>query len=382
MTEQRNEESGAAAAAESAPDWVTHGPKPIELPPLDEAEEQKRRRSERSGSGGWLVLILVLMAALIGTSPYWAPPFAALLPWSPRADTDALAADNSRQAQRLDTLAQQQSQLEQRLARLEDQARGAAALAQQQQQQAASLEQLAQRIAALEQRPSTGGDPAQIAALQDELKKLAAAAAQNGERLAKLETRDGTAGNEARSDQALLLALGQLRERLQSGRPFDAELAAVETIGRDRPEVRQTLQPLEAAAAKGIPTMTVLTHRFEQNVVPAALRAAQAPQSDDWGDRILARLRSLVVVRRIDDSGVAARDPADAAVTRAEAALGSGDLADAVAAVETLPGRAAAAAQPWLAEARQRLAAEQALAKLTEGVTARFAAGDGRSADR
>lgn len=382
MTEQRNDESGAAAA-EPAPDWVMQGPKPIELPPLDEAEEQKRRRGERSSSGGWLLLILLLVAALIGTSPYWAVPLATLLPWSPHADTDTLAADNNRQDKRLVTLTQQETQLEQRLAHLEDQARAAAAAAQQQQQQAASLERLAQRVAALEQRPSTtGSDPAEIAALQENLRKLAATAAQNGERLAKLETRDSAGGNEARSDQALLLALGQLRERLQSSQPFAAELTAVEALGRDRPEVRQTLQPLEAAAGKGIPALAVLTHRFQQEVVPAVLHAAQAPQSDDWGDRILARLRGLVVVRRIDDSGAATRDPVDAAVNRAETALGSGDLAGAVAAVESLPDRAAAPARVWLTDARQRLAAEQALAKLTDGVTARLSAGGERSADR
>jgi hypothetical protein len=53
-------------------------------------------------------------------------------------------------------------------------------------------------------------------------------------------------------------------------------------------------------------------------------------------------------------------------VARAEAALDGGDLAGAISELEALDGPAAAAAAPWLAEARPRLAAEAALDTLRD----------------
>ena len=81
---------------------------------------------------------------------------------------------------------------------------------------------------------------------------------------------------------------------------------------------------------------------------------------DGWVARAVARLSSLVRVRRIDGRG----DPnaPDTIVAGAEASLAAGDLVAAVAAVERL-----AAAQPhavdaaWLARAKARLAVETAL---------------------
>jgi hypothetical protein len=56
--------------------------------------------------------------------------------------------------------------------------------------------------------------------------------------------------------------------------------------------------------------------------------------------------------------------------------LSAGDLAGAVKVVEELPDSAAAATQAWLSDARQRLAAERAVARLTQDATARLAVND------
>jgi hypothetical protein len=76
---------------------------------------------------------------------------------------------------------------------------------------------------------------------------------------------------------------------------------------------------------------------------------------------------SLVTVRPVgaDVEG----DSAAARVARAEAALDRGDVGAAVAELEALDGPAAAAAAPWLAEVRPRLAAETALHRLQERAT-------------
>jgi len=144
--------------------------------------------------------------------------------------------------------------------------------------------------------------------------------------------------------------------------------------------VKDALKPLESAAAKGIPDKLALARRFEQEVAPAMLRAAaRQPREDSWTERVWSGLRSLVVIRRVDGTGANADDPTEAAVAQAEKALAANDLAGAVKAVEAVNGRATGPAQsaaaPWLAAARERVAAETALATISQQLTARLAAG-------
>jgi hypothetical protein len=338
-------------------------PKPIELPPIDEAESQtKKPARERGGNPtAWLALILVLVVALVGSSPYWAPGLAALLPWGPRSPDQAFDQLDQRQGE----IARRQVTIDQHLTKLEDQIRALNATA-------GAVKDLEQRLAALEQQPR-GEDPQRLSALQQEMQKLAAAHEATGERVAKIEQRRNAAAGE-RGEEALLLALGQLRGQVQGSQPFAAELGAVMALGRNRPEVRDNLAPLSASAATGIPSLTTLSQRFEHDVAPALLRSATPASDGGWGAQILNRLRSLVVVRRVGSDANSAGDPVESGVAHAETALAAGDLAGAVKAVEALPAAKAQPAQSWLADARRRLAAEQGLARLTDQLTAQLAA--------
>ncbi len=372
MIDGRSDEASPASEPEPQPDWVAQAPKPIELPPVDEAEEAKRPGPGRGGATPWLVLVLVLAVALVGSSPYWAPAVAMLLPWAPGKGGEPLAQLDQRVgdlARRQEEFGQSLAALDQRLARLEEQLRGAGGAG----GAASAVKALDERVAALEQRPQAA-DPARLSQLQDEIRRLAQGQEQSGERIAKLEARRGTAAGE-RSDQALLVALGQLRGQIQGSGPFAAELGAIEALVRDQPEIRDALQPLAASANAGIPSLAVLTQRFSQETAPALLHEA-APKGEGWGDQMMGRLRSLVTIRRVGRSGGVSDDPVEAAVARTEAALAGGDLAGAVKAVEALPENTQAPAKPWLDDARKRLGAEQALARITGELTARLAAED------
>ena len=91
--------------------------------------------------------------------------------------------------------------------------------------------------------------------------------------------------------------------------------------------------------------------------------ATALPPEADWEAQVLARLRSLVTIRRIE--GAPQGEP-EAVVRAAEIALGRGDLGDAVAQLDRLVGSNAEAAAPWLRMARQRLAVETALTHVQE----------------
>ena len=190
-------------------------------------------------------------------------------------------------------------------------------------------------------------------------KRVAEPAQALSQRLSELEKRKvSAAGGRA---AALIAAIGQLREAVRAGRPFTSELEAVEALGEKEPRLAGPQQRLAPHAGKGVPTAADLTASFGP-AAPAIVRAGRMPEEGGWSARAWARLRSVVIVRRIGP-GVEGAD-AEAVVARAEARLAAGDITGAAAMLKTLKGTAAEAARPWLAAAGAHMEAAQAVAAL------------------
>jgi hypothetical protein len=361
MTEQHGDESGPGPA----PGWAGAPPPTLDATAHDEsvaAQAHGRRQL-------WPVFALVvIVVAILSTAPYWTQ----LLPGSAQKSFEAAKAERGEQERRIAALTQQQAALEQRVAELEQQMKSVAT-PQWMQEQAQAMRSLADRIAALESHPPQAADETQLTALAQALQKLEAANATLGQRLDRLE-QHGAAAADTRSDQALLLALGQLRAAVESGRPFTAELDAVKTLARERPELAGALGALGTSAAQGVANVASLAQRFRQEVAPSLLREPVEPEGDSLGARILGKLRSLVVIRHVGSGAAGSNDPVSAAVAKAETALGSDDLGSAVAALEDLPEQDRAPAQSWLNAAHRRLDAGAALDQATKNLTARLTA--------
>jgi len=315
--------------------------------PAPAAKPDTAPRRSPGGAAIWLSAILLLVLALVGTSPYWAPPLETLLPWGSAAGArpEALSA-------RLDAA-------EQLLAAV----------------RSGKGQDLSDRVTALERRPAA--DPsADLAPLRDELRQLAARLDDSDAKLAALVKDETTRGDSAL--RVLIVALADLGNAVASSGEFAAPLASVEALGQTRPGWAAALRSLEASARTGIPGTAVLAQRFSQTISPAILRAnaAAPPPGTSFGEAVLAKLRALVVIRRTDGAA-GSSDPVSAAVATAETALGQGDLAGAVAALSDLDGTAGQAAAAWLAQARQRLAAEETIARLTQELSSDLAAGTG-----
>ncbi len=198
----------------------------------------------------------------------------------------------------------------------------------------------------------------QIASLTAENRRLSGELA----RLQESVTTLSTTLNErlaVRRGESVILAIGQLREAVGRGAAFAPELKTLRALAGDEPGAAAAIATLEPMAAKGVATRATLRLRFETVALDAA-RNTQPAGGESWWDRGLARLSGLIAIRpvgEIEGDGVLAR------VARAEARLAADDLAGAVAALE---GDVAARdlAASWLAEARARLALEDALARL------------------
>jgi hypothetical protein len=293
-------------------------------PPGTEPPARRYRTTAIALAAAIVVLVVVDAAA-----PLWAPPLLRSLGWETAAEGPDPAL-----SERLDRLEAAQKQDRQ------DAAKSLAALQPTAAQMAATVQQLDRRIAALEATEKTiaaeKATPAQSAA-------------------------DPT-------DSALLLTLLRIREAVEVARPFAAEYDAFTALAQPRPEIAAAAAPLAEPAKTGVASRTVLVARLHG--LAGVIVSAEAPPAEpDWSDRVLARLRGLVTIRRID--GVGQSEP-EAAVTSAERALRGGDLAAAIAALDRLTGPPAEAARPWLQMARQRLAVEAALHRVGELLTARL----------
>jgi hypothetical protein len=130
--------------------------------------------------------------------------------------------------------------------------------------------------------------------------------------------------------------------------------------------IEQALRALEPGAAAGVPSIAALRQSFRP-VANEIVHAARAPDGDNLIDRATDNLMRLVTVRPVGDD--VRGDTAEARVARAEAALDKGDLASAVAELEQLDGRPADAGADWLSQAKLRLGADQAVAKLRTHAT-------------
>jgi len=330
-----------------------------EPPVIDAADVNlQRRRRRRAAVIVGLVMALALVLGLTGTSPYWAPPLARVLPWGKPAD------DTANQI-----FANQLASVESKVQALRD-------------AQSASA-QIFVRLDALEKQvkqvsPDTGQFADTVKRLDAATQQLQSAVNGNAARIAALQDRLAHASDNP--ERMLFLALSQLSAAMATSRPFPNELKAAETLAPHDLDVK--LLTLEPQAATGIPSTAALAARFNAATAPAMLLATPAaPANEGWTKRFWAKLASLVVVRRVGDN-TTPPDPTIAAVDAARSELAQGDLAGAVGAIEAAPPPARGAAESWLSVAHQRLDAEAVVAAALRQVVPALAAAPAQPASQ
>lgn len=156
---------------------------------------------------------------------------------------------------------------------------------------------------------------------------------------------------------ALVLAVSQLRDAVDSGAAYASALAAITSLASDDDTLTQPLDVLGQHADTGVPTFETLGEEFP--AVADAIREAARPQAEGWFDSALNSVGSLVTVRQAP--GENDGDDADAITARAEARVTAGNWAGAEQALADLSGAPAEAAADWLSALQAKLAVDQAL---------------------
>jgi hypothetical protein len=157
---------------------------------------------------------------------------------------------------------------------------------------------------------------------------------------------------------AVALGLGNLEAALLTGRPYAPQIAALRRLGTKDAD----MPTLVARADAGVPTEPELAARFPA-LADRAVRAERQANADNWFARLWARIRTLVVARPVGDVAGAGTP---AILARVQVRLDSGDLAGAVAEVNTLKGAAAETLKGWSADAQARLIVEAELSHLRD----------------
>lgn len=244
-----------------------------------------------------------------------------------------------------------------------------------------------------------------VAALETRL-GAAASGAPLSDRIAALEASLGALDKKVASlpDAKAVgaLAMAELRDALDGSDPFAAELVAVRASGIADEGLAKILDRLTPYAATGVPTFEQLAARFvatAPDVLAADLRAARAaaakaadekaaaaataqppaaaepPAADSstttvdvsgLSTQLWGLVSSAAEMVRLTAFGAAEGGSAIGIVEKAGGLVIGGDLVAAVEVLATLEAEAAEAAKPWIADARARVAADQASALMAQ----------------
>lgn len=340
---------------------------PTQAPAQQTASTKPAPQQPVRKTGFWPVAFGGVVAAGLGAAAaIYALPH--LLPeWRPsgaptdQADVAALAQQAARRAvaeeiSAMPAPAGVPDDLEARLSALEDRPEAPAG-----QQVADQLQALTQRLdeqqAQLDKMAQNGSfDPEAAGALQQQIESAAAEAEARLEAArAEAESLQAAAEESTRRAEAVA-AIASLQAALDRGvTPEDAR-ATLEGAGLETPE----------ALATEVPSLTSLQADFPE-AARAALRASlRDSSSSGQGNMLTNFLKAQTNARSIEARD---GDDPDAVLSRANAEVEAGRIAEALSQIETLPdaGREARAMADWLNRANAYTQAQSALTDLSSG---------------
>lgn len=311
-------------------------PKPVEKPDVPETPKTATPAPSKSQGGGFFPLALGgLLAGVIG--------FAVASLTTPAADT-TLVDQISAQATQISLLEQRIEAAPQTdLSGIEA---AQADLAAQLSDMQARIDELAARPATTVISEATGeGVSAELDALRAQIAEMTNAAQTELEeaRAAAASIEENAAA--AARNAAARAALSRVQTALESGAPIGAALGDLEAA------TTQSAPAELLAVQDGVPTLASLQDQFP-DVARAALATARSEGvSGEETTGFGAFLRNQLDVRSTTPREGSS---ADAILSRAEAAVRSGRLSDALAEISALPEVARAEMSEWLAQAEQR----------------------------
>ena len=225
------------------------------------------------------------------------------------------------------------------------------------------LDSLTRTVAALGTPTSTTGtgtiDPATLAGLNQRINALE-------KDLVSLKAATGTSDKTALTT-ALSQALADLKAKVAAGAPFQGEY---DSIARMVPAATG-LDVLATYAAQGLPTPAGLAKELRDTIQVLPQPETPQPSSGGYGDWLLESLSGIITIRTIGETNWP--ELAEKAATLSE----TGDLTQAIAAIDAAEGTKPVPLSQWRDRATARLSLEAAVGQVSEAVLRQIAAQGG-----
>jgi hypothetical protein len=223
-----------------------------------------------------------------------------------------------------------------------------------------TVQTLSERMQVLEQQPGGGQTKdavkAEIASQTAPLQQRLASAEREIEALTRAQSERQADARTA----SLTLALTNLKRAISDGRPFPAELAAVETLSA----VKLPISQLEAYKNEGVASLAEIQAEFA-DASRKTIESHYANKSNTFMGEVLSRAKSAIQVRPSGSSG----DTVEAILGRMNASLKSGDIKSALlqgASLQSPPQEM----MDWFAKAQARVTADEAVRKTDQELLA------------
>lgn len=221
-----------------------------------------------------------------------------------------------------------------------------AALATLQQDVAKNISVLETRLSALEQSQKNAVTPQQVQNLHTAVQSLQ-----------KQVSDAAVAERTADTRMTALVAANALKAAVERGGSYSYELRLMEEVAPNG----ISLEPLRAAADKGLPSTAELGTRFAKVADAIAATETVIPDNAGFGKKLWAQARSLVVMR---PTGNVTGNTAGAIAARMEVAINNGDYGRALNEWRGLSPQAQAVSRDFITTLESRTAIDKLLAQL------------------
>jgi hypothetical protein len=235
-----------------------------------------------------------------------------------------------------------------------------------------SVQSLSQKVRALEQKPVPQPEKAavqaeiasQMAPVAERLAGIERSqnekASEVTQRLAGIERSQSERASDART-AAATIALTNLKRAVSDGKPFAAELTAIESLSSEKLPISQ-LAPYKDT---GVPSLSQLQREFADIVHDVIVKHYHG-KAESFMDEVLSRARGAIQVTPTGSAG----DTVEAVLGRMESALKAGDVKGALTESAGLEGPAKEELQTWLGHAQARATADEAVRKTDQELLA------------
>ncbi|MCB1538019.1 MAG: hypothetical protein H6865_02610 [Rhodospirillales bacterium] len=264
-----------------------------------------------------------------------------------------------------------------------------------------------QRLAVIEQRLTQSGSalPPQLSTMAGQMESMAHSAQNSGDwqnaitelrnlvttmqgqtqnlsaALEQAKSENGALGRQLQDVSAqdlgaaaMLLVLSELRESINRETPFAEDLNLLRQVAQGTdPELTASIDKLAPYAESGVLSSAGLKRALmdsANDIVTAKLKGEDVSMKE----KIMGRIEGLFTIQK-NGEAVAGGSAEHAIIQRASAQLDAGDVAGAMATLQTLDGAARTAAQPWETKAAATLAAQSLDTQLVQAITNRIRTG-------